>query len=140
MTGSDCRAGKIANAKPGSRNDAEDHGHEGHNRDRFDANFLEANAISIGVQADAACMKKSGDHGNACGDSEWEYCVAEEVHSDVLTHRSEEHTSELQSLMRISYAVFCLKKKTKPHRSCSRLRGDMQTSSRQPLTDNNTQQ
>src|SRR3546814_4630764 len=29
--------------------------------------------------------------------------------------RSEEHTSELQSLMRISYAVFCLKKKTKKH-------------------------
>src|SRR3546814_2072841 len=28
-----------------------------------------------------------------------------------LTKRSEEHTSELQSLMRISYAVFCLKKK-----------------------------
>src|SRR3546814_7710926 len=27
-------------------------------------------------------------------------------------HRSEEHTSELQSLMRISYAVFCLNKKT----------------------------
>src|SRR3546814_11339177 len=30
---------------------------------------------------------------------------------DVVTQRSEEHTSELQSLMRISYAVFCLKKK-----------------------------
>src|SRR3546814_4612421 len=29
--------------------------------------------------------------------------------------RSEEHTSELQSLMRISYAVFCLKKKIKIH-------------------------
>src|SRR3546814_1075800 len=29
--------------------------------------------------------------------------------------RSEEHTSELQSLMRISYAVFCLKKKTQQH-------------------------
>src|SRR3546814_1155061 len=29
-----------------------------------------------------------------------------------LSNRSEEHTSELQSLMRISYAVFCLKKKT----------------------------
>src|SRR3546814_9640380 len=27
------------------------------------------------------------------------------------THRSEEHTSEIQSLLRISYAVFCLKKK-----------------------------
>src|SRR3546814_3608602 len=33
------------------------------------------------------------------------------------TERSEEHTSELQSLMRISYAVFCLKKKTR--RQCS---------------------
>src|SRR3546814_10841378 len=31
----------------------------------------------------------------------------------ICEHRSEEHTSELQSLMRISYAVFCLKKKTK---------------------------
>src|SRR3546814_3642480 len=30
-------------------------------------------------------------------------------------HRSEEHTSELQSLMRISYAVFCLKKKKKQY-------------------------
>src|SRR3546814_1380338 len=30
----------------------------------------------------------------------------------VVLFRSEEHTSELQSLMRISYAVFCLKKKT----------------------------
>src|SRR3546814_7962368 len=30
-----------------------------------------------------------------------------------IARRSEEHTSELQSLMRISYAVFCLKKKTK---------------------------
>src|SRR3546814_3591318 len=31
----------------------------------------------------------------------------------LLSMRSEEHTSELQSLMRISYAVFCLKKKKK---------------------------
>src|SRR3546814_3444708 len=34
--------------------------------------------------------------------------------------RSEEHTSELQSLMRISYAVFCLKKKNKQNHSISR--------------------
>src|SRR3546814_12190291 len=34
-------------------------------------------------------------------------------HSDSYMLRSEEHTSELQSLMRISYAVFCLKKKKK---------------------------
>src|SRR3546814_5525067 len=32
-------------------------------------------------------------------------------HYTRVTNRSEEHTSELQSLMRISYAVFCLKKK-----------------------------
>src|SRR3546814_6750864 len=32
-------------------------------------------------------------------------------HHPALASRSEEHTSELQSLMRISYAVFCLKKK-----------------------------
>src|SRR3546814_9048419 len=32
---------------------------------------------------------------------------------DMAADRSEEHTSELQSLMRISYAVFCLKKKKK---------------------------
>src|SRR3546814_3912553 len=41
--------------------------------------------------------------------------------ADAVTvdRRSEEHTSELQSLMRISYAVFCLKKKkkTKQHRT-----------------------
>src|SRR3546814_11839206 len=45
--------------------------------------------------------------GRSVGDAYW----------DMVTHdiegalRSEEHTSELQSLMRISYAVFCLKKK-----------------------------
>src|SRR3546814_10529188 len=33
------------------------------------------------------------------------------IRSQGRTYRSEEHTSELQSLMRISYAVFCLKKK-----------------------------
>src|SRR3546814_5874829 len=38
--------------------------------------------------------------------------VVESVHEgSVPAARSEEHTSELQSLMRISYAVFCLKKK-----------------------------
>src|SRR3546814_6527871 len=37
---------------------------------------------------------------------------ASQVLAAVRGQRSEEHTSELQSLMRISYAVFCLKKKT----------------------------
>src|SRR3546814_8590540 len=35
--------------------------------------------------------------------------------ADRAKGRSEEHTSELQSLMRISYAVFCLKKKNEQH-------------------------
>src|SRR3546814_3038512 len=37
-----------------------------------------------------------------------------------VAERSEEHTSELQSLMRISYAVFCLKKKTKKKKKTKR--------------------
>src|SRR3546814_8924411 len=42
-------------------------------------------------------------------------CVAVLSRQRTVTPRSEEHTSELQSLMRISYAVFCLKKKKKPY-------------------------
>src|SRR3546814_5542921 len=47
-----------------------------------------------------------------------EVCAADSTipqvgpHGRSMAGRSEEHTSELQSLMRISYAVFCLKKKT----------------------------
>src|SRR3546814_8763055 len=37
-----------------------------------------------------------------------------DAQKQVIAARSEEHTSELQSLMRISYAVFCLKKKNQP--------------------------
>src|SRR3546814_4410619 len=40
----------------------------------------------------------------------WE--LGDDITFDIAGQRSEEHTSELQSLMRISYAVFCLKKKT----------------------------
>src|SRR3546814_10854026 len=39
--------------------------------------------------------------------------MAEDGRLSFIAFRSEEHTSELQSLMRISYAVFCLKKKNK---------------------------
>src|SRR3546814_1294677 len=49
-----------------------------------------------------------------------EYLASVAIHNlgggrDEHPHRSEEHTSELQSLMRISYAVFCLKKKIPYH-------------------------
>src|SRR3546814_3441000 len=47
--------------------------------------------------------------------------------------RSEEHTSELQSLMRISYAVFCLKKKKKQHNLTT-------TTTQLPYTSNDNQQ
>src|SRR3546814_10567120 len=52
----------------------------------------------------------------ALSNLEIEAYIAEELEKNPLLEtgdsRSEEHTSELQSLMRISYAVFCLKKKT----------------------------
>src|SRR3546814_7066287 len=53
--------------------------------------------------------------------------------SETRRHRSEEHTSELQSLMRISYAVFCLKKKKKKLPCTYDI-----TRNQQPLKTNNT--
>src|SRR3546814_7196912 len=44
-----------------------------------------------------------------------------------IHQRSEEHTSELQSLMRISYAVFCLKKKKDTRRNTTQLYHTTQT-------------
>src|SRR3546814_9327671 len=41
----------------------------------------------------------------------WNSCFTTSIPCSLITTRSEEHTSELQSLMRISYAVFYLKKK-----------------------------
>src|SRR3546814_7740535 len=46
----------------------------------------------------------------ATGDRRWPTAIATGVHAG-LALRSEEHTSELQSIRRIPYAVFCLKKK-----------------------------
>src|SRR3546814_7123906 len=90
--------------------------------------------------AHPACRRRAGDPCHS--DRRWSYvagagalyCLAERCWSSPMTaslaspgggqdavgpigtprvNRSEEHTSELQSLMRISYAVFCLKKKKK---------------------------
>src|SRR3546814_2327754 len=46
-------------------------------------------------------------------------CLVSGDANKVIANRSEEHTSELQSLMRISYAVFCLKKKKNINRTTS---------------------
>src|SRR3546814_6099643 len=66
------------------------------------------NVVAVAMQAlgDAAsdAPARAGDEGDGSGhDLPWRR----------LMSRSEEQTSELQSLMRISYAVFCLKKKKK---------------------------
>src|SRR3546814_3013609 len=56
------------------------------------------------------------DTGAIGGTASHEFHVIADSGEDAIVFsdgRSEEHTSELQSLMRISYAVFCLKKKTK---------------------------
>src|SRR3546814_10654237 len=52
----------------------------------------------------------TGGHGHTFPGASLPFGMAQ-LSPDTNTHRSEEHTSELQSLMRISYAVFCLKNK-----------------------------
>src|SRR3546814_7848631 len=54
----------------------------------------------------AVDLRRCYSHKYACGLSDVGTCSL-----TLYENRSEEHTSELQSLMRISYAVFCLKKK-----------------------------
>src|SRR3546814_10869323 len=54
--------------------------------------------------------------GQSAGDGDALALPAGELVRELRAVRSEEHTSELQSLMRISYAVFCLKKKKQTNR------------------------
>src|SRR3546814_1375338 len=63
--------------------------------------------VRTGGDQSASDALYAGTHPITAGD------IAESVWwiANLPPHRSEEHTSELQSLMRISYAVFCLKKK-----------------------------
>src|SRR3546814_8405016 len=48
-----------------------------------------------------------------------DFAAARDLAAALIAARSEEHTSELQSLMRLSYAVFCLKKKNTDHQDQS---------------------
>src|SRR3546814_10342977 len=54
------------------------------------------------------------DHHRAAGEALQRLFERAQRFDVEVVGRSKEHTSELQSLMRISYAVFCLKKKTTP--------------------------
>src|SRR3546814_8045573 len=78
------------------------------------ARALLAIVLVAGVASVSAC-KDSGE-GNAQAKAPEAEKAADAIPVEVArASRSEEHTSELQSLMRISYAVFCLKKKKTPH-------------------------
>src|SRR3546814_4613669 len=79
-----------------------------------------AGSFAIGLKADegvSAGVAKPGKASMATimisSSADLVKAVKSATDGDVIQLRSEEHTSELQSLMRISYAVFCLKKKTK---------------------------
>src|SRR3546814_2679484 len=64
--------------------------------------------------------RRRADHGARRVDPGADHSAAEAtLPRSRQSRRSEEHTSELQSLMRISYAVFCLKKKNKTNTSTS---------------------
>src|SRR3546814_5722893 len=82
-----------------------DHGHRALDVDRVQVDHLRLGDLldlGHGDLADRIAARRRRALGHARG-------LLEEVRH----RRSEEHTSELQSLMRISYAVFCLKKKKK---------------------------
>src|SRR3546814_1592783 len=72
--------------------------------------------IETGSVAPSPCMANSARQGEAQSDP-----PAPRRHGRRSQDRSEEHTSELQSLMRISYAVFCLQKKKKNHTTTIRI-------------------
>src|SRR3546814_9518777 len=68
--------------------------------------FEELAGLALGIEPAVLVGLGAGEGGDAL----------HEVVDALGRTRSEEHTSELQSLMRISYAVFCLKKKKHNHR------------------------
>src|SRR3546814_2536912 len=65
--------------------------------------------VRVGIAAQMQGFRRAGAH--VVREPDLRHAAAHLVR--LVVFRSEEHTSELQSLMRISYAVFCLKKKTK---------------------------
>src|SRR3546814_1176644 len=76
------------------------------------ARSLAGMARAARSRAPAAASRGEGVLGAAAGPAAGTACEVRGTGRQ-RTPRSEEHTSELQSLMRISYAVFCLKKKSR---------------------------
>src|SRR3546814_3503454 len=78
--------------------------------------MIGASALAFSLATPGVALA-SGECGppNAAADPNLASCIGdpnEYANGITYNQRSEEHTSELQSLMRISYAVFCLKQKT----------------------------
>src|SRR3546814_2713959 len=85
-------------------------------RERLDRLVADHVDGAIGAHRQAVAQVRLGVGGGDRGDHDLggDALVAQAqglFERDLVKGRSEEHTSELQSLMRISYAVFCLKKK-----------------------------
>src|SRR3546814_5465195 len=83
---------------------------------------LNIRANEVDIMSSRKDQNESGGHRNRDGMGGNSLPPQEElddsvpfISCDFAVERSEEHTSELQSLMRISYAVFCLKKKKQKH-------------------------
>src|SRR3546814_5995113 len=75
------------------------------------ANPAFGNAIFLYIRADPVLEPDTDATLKLLHVEMWAAWLGREAIGRCVGHRSEEHTSELQSLMRISYAVFCLNKK-----------------------------
>src|SRR3546814_10869554 len=87
-----------------------------HSHQRIGLKLVLRQLASTYHQADDATVERVAraiakyERGDWCRRLEWQNWIGH-AKAAIAAMRSEEHTSELQSLMRISYAVFCLKKK-----------------------------
>src|SRR3546814_3199210 len=108
--GEEHRSADAAEQSEGARADDRERGEEKHKPERAEREIEARDEARIGHE-DAGALRRDGrgERGEDCdrGGLHHEAGYLEHDRGD----RSEEHTSELQSLMRISYAVFCLKKK-----------------------------
>src|SRR3546814_8758702 len=75
--------------------------------------FRSAKIAQVKAEIERVETASAGQDEARIADAEAEAADARATAEAARAERSEEHTSELQSLMRISYAVFCLKKKRK---------------------------
>src|SRR3546814_7441839 len=111
------RAGQLSRRAHSLRARHRPHAHHrprrGHDGLRFLSYAVQGQGLAVAVRAmKIALLDDYQGVALACAD--WPGIVPQAevtVFRDTIADRSEEHPSELQSLMRISYAVFCLKKK-----------------------------